>query len=141
MERKVFVQTEVELVEGIEAYRVATSATVRMVDVRKAEDGVAGESEDRILQGNEILIARDLDALIFGDDRVAGEVGALNQQRADLLEAVGRVSDVDGKTAASAVDRRNLPASEHLLHHERSVAAEPAALAVGQIVDDGEDVV
>src|SRR5271156_7108186 len=119
-------QTEVELVEGVKAYRVATGASVRMIDVGETEDGIACESEDRILQRHKVLVARDFDALIFGDDGVAGEVWTLNQQRADLLEAVGRVGDVDGKAAAGAVDRRDLPASEHLLHHERSAAAEHA---------------
>lgn len=87
-------EAHIELIEGVKANRVAARIAVGLVVRREAEDGVGGlhTLQDWVLQRDDILIAIELDALCFGDDRVAGPfVGALDQDGADRLGAVGGV--------------------------------------------------
>src|ERR1700679_3059670 len=51
IERELFMEAHVELIEGIEADRVAAGVAVGMVVVRKAEDGIGRlrPLEDRVL--------------------------------------------------------------------------------------------
>lgn len=132
---EVFVESEIELVEGIEADGVTSDVAVGVVDIGKSKGRVA----DRVVESDQRLIARVLDALRLGNDDVLGDlVGALHEDGADGLRASGGVGDVDGHTAVGAVDRRDLPSTEGLLHEQGSVAAERAAFAVGKVVDNGE---
>ena len=116
VEVELFVEAEVGVVVGVEADGVAPGVAVRLVDCGQAEIGD--------IQREEVLIATELGALGFGQDGVAGElIGPLDEQRADLLEAVGRVVDIDGEAAVDVVDEGELPPAKGLANGQGRIAA------------------
>ena len=70
-------QAHIELMKGVEAYRVTPRAAVRMIVVRQAENRVCNIHEDFVMQGNEALVAIDLDdarVISVGRVKMAGSV-------------------------------------------------------------------
>ncbi len=134
IEGECLMQAQVELMEVVEADRVASRVAIGMIDV--------GKGENRAVQSEQVLIASDLEPHRSRQDRIAGQlVGALDEQGADLLKAVGGIGDVHRQTAAGTVDGRQLPAAERLLHEVVRVVAPVATSAIRKIVDDGKNVV
>ena len=127
-------QAEIEVVVGIEPDRVAAGVSVGVIDV--------GDADRCGVEGEENGVAAGLDALRFGqDNRGAGDVGTVGEEVAYVLKGVFAVGEIGGNAAACGVDCGDLPAAEGFLHEEGSCAAEHAAFAIGQIVDDGQDIV
>jgi hypothetical protein len=134
VERKDLVETDIQVVIGVKADRVAAGVSIGMVHVRHA-DCRSIESEERSVRGV-------FDAFGSGQhDRRADDIRPVSKDVADVLKRVFAVNEVGRNSAAGGVDCGDLPAAKYLLHQERSVASERAAFAIGKIVDDGKNIV